>query len=123
MSRTDFPYCIPDRRGLTLEEQQLLKHLAADSSEIENHLDRLKVVARCGCGECPTILFGESLDDEPIWDSESAGDWTGRAANGTMVGIGLFVSGGKPTELEAWSLDGGEIDTWPATSAIQRCAD
>ena len=121
MSNDSFPYCIPDKRELTTDERLLLKRLADDSIEIANHIDQLKVVARCGCGRCPTILFGESLDDQPITSvsSELVGDWMGRAENGRMVGIGLFAFKGRPTELEAWSPDGVDIDSWPPISAIE----
>jgi hypothetical protein len=124
MRNDSFPYCISDKRELTTEEHLLLKRLANDSIEIAKHIDQLKVVARCGCGKCPTILFGESLEDKPInsIDSEPAGDWMGRAGNGTSVGIGLFIFNGRPTELEAWSPEGVDIDSWPPTSAIERCS-
>ena len=124
MRNDSFPYCIPDKRELTSEERCLLKHLADDSIEIANHIDQLKVVARCGCGKCPTILFGESMEAKPITINISylVADWEGRAENGTLFGIGLFAFNGKPTELEAWSPEGVDIDSWPPISAIQQCS-
>lgn len=121
MSRTDFPYCIPDNRELTSEEMRLLQHLIGISDEVTVAFDGLKVVARCGCGQCPTILFGESLDSKPITskDSESIRAWSGRADNGTLVGVGLFALNGTPTELEAWSVDGGEVESWPPIDALE----
>ena len=121
MKQSDFPYCIPDKRELTAVERRLLQHLAAESIEIASHMDDLKVVARCGCGECPTILFGKTLDDEPITSRDSGwvGAWTGRAPNGTLVGIALAAVDGVPVELEAWSVDGGEFDSWPPLSEIR----
>lgn len=118
------PYCIPEKRELTLEERHLLGFLVEQTDTVTARVDRVKVVARCGCGECPTILFGESLDDEPITskDSKIVADWYGRAANGTLVGVTLFALNGKPTELEAWSIDGGEVETSPPIDALEPLA-
>ena len=124
MKDDSFPYCISDKRELTKGERDLLERLADDSIEIANHIDQLKVVARCGCGKCPTILFGESMEDEPITSISScpAGDWIGRAENGAFVGIGLFTLNGKPTELEAWSPEGIHIVSWPPINTITQCS-
>jgi hypothetical protein len=124
MKKDSFPYCIPDKRDMTIEERSLLKRLANDSVEIANHIDQLKVVARCGCGKCPTILFGKSLEDEPITsiDSHQVGEWMGRTTDGALVGIGLFVHNGRPTELEASSPEGPSIDRWPPIGAIEHCS-
>lgn len=121
MREDSFPYCIPERRELTQTEVTLLEHLLGQIDDIQVQVGDLKIVARCGCGECPTILFGKSLEDEPITskDSHSVMDWSGRAANGALVGIGLFARDGMPTELEAWSVDGGEVKSWPPVDAIQ----
>lgn len=98
----------------------MLGFLVDHTDSFTARVDRLKVVARCGCGECPTILFGESLDDEPIiMDSRIVADWYGRAANGTLVGISLSALNGKPTELEAWSIDGGDVETWPPIDTLE----
>ncbi len=125
MKNSGVPYCIPDRRELTAAELRLLERLAVDSPELKNHIGRLKVVARCGCGQCPTILFGNSLEDEPITSQRSlpVADWMGRAENGRLVGIGLFALDGRPVELEAWSPGGEEIDGWPPTSSIEWSGD
>jgi hypothetical protein len=60
------------------------------------------------------------MDDEPIAcsDSHAVMDWSERAENGTLIGI--FTKDGKPTELEAWSVDGGDVETWPPIESIQR---
>jgi hypothetical protein len=122
MKKDGFPYCIPDKRDLSEIELALLNHLLPQLQGLTVEANELKVVARCGCGECPTILFGKSIDDEPITSSDSHAemDWSGRAENGTLVGIGIFTKGGVPTELEAWSVDGGIVETWPPIDAIKR---
>ncbi len=115
------PYCIPDKRDLTSKESELLDFLLEQVEGTIVSATELKIVARCGCGLCPTILFGKTLTDDPITskDSERLLEWSGRAENGTLVGIVLFVSNGFPTELEAWSVEGGDIENWPPIDAIQ----
>ena len=71
MTEASFPYCIPDKRKLTAKELALLKHLVNQVDGIDIDVGELKVVARCGCETCPTILFGKSLDDDPITRSHS----------------------------------------------------
>jgi len=122
MKENVFPYCIPDKRDLTPTELALLDFLLKQVDGVTVEASELKVVARCGCGECPTILFGKSMDDEPIKSSDSRAvmDWSGRAANGTVIDIVLFAKDGIPTELEACSMDCGDVETWPPIDEIQR---
>ena len=122
MKEDGFPYCIPDKRDLTESEHSLLNHLLKQIDDVTVDASDLKVVARCGCGQCPTILVGRSIDDEPITsrDSQPCMEWSGRAENGTLVGIGVFTKDGMPTELEAWSVDGGDVETWPPIGEIRR---
>lgn len=121
MRESNFPYYIPDKRDLTPVESELLRFLLNRADDIAVSVDDLKVVARCGCGTCPTILLGKSLSDEPITskDSHPVMDWSGRAENGTLVGIGLLAKNGIPTELDAWSVDGGDVESWPPIDAIR----
>ena len=87
MKEDGFPYCIPDKRDLTETELALLTYLLKQVGGVTFDANDLKVVARCGCGECPTILFGKSKDDEPIASSDSRAvmDWSGRAANSGVL--------------------------------------
>ena len=122
MSEDRPTYWIPDKRDLTRTEFALLEFLIRQVEEINTSVKDLKVIARCGCGKCPTILLGQSLNDEPIYseDADTRLDWSGRAENGTLVGIGMFAKDGMPTELEAWSVDGGHVESWPPLDAIRR---
>jgi len=121
MKENSFPYCISDKRDLTPTELALLDYLLKQVDGVTVEASELKVVARCGCGECPTILFGRSMDDQPITSSDSHAvmDWSGRAENGTLIGIGLFTKDGIPTELDASSMDCGDIESWPPINAIR----
>ena len=121
LSKSDFPYCVPDQRDLTTVESALLNYLIDQVDDIAVGMSELKVVARCSCGACPTILLGKSINDTPVTskDSHPVKQWSGRAENGTLIGIGLFAKDGVPTELEAWSVDGGDIEAWPPIDAIR----
>src|SRR6266704_4999217 len=64
------PYSIPHRRELSAEERSLLHFLLTNEAPDRlAELDDLKIVARCGCGECPTVVFGSSLNSEPVTQS------------------------------------------------------
>jgi hypothetical protein len=111
-------FCIPHKRNLSGEEKGLLAFLVKGQPGHEARIDRLKVVARCGCGKCPTVLFGESFDDEPITTGYAEiADYWGRAANGTLVGVMLFESGGQIVQLEAIGWD-GDVDVWPPVDSL-----
>ena len=119
---THMPYSIADRRHLTPEERSLLTFLLerhAPSRLVE--LEALKVVARCGCGKCPTVLFGPQLDAEPLTGSPFAEIASCRGTNkdGVTVGVVLIERQGKLAELEAWSPLGDDIKSWPSVAALQ----
>ena len=111
----DFPYCIPYSRDITSEELAILKFLVRDLDEITVEPEALTIVARCGCGQCPTILFGLRPDAEPVTSSESdhVAQWQGWNEGGTLVGVFLLAKDGVPTELDWASLNGGEDQRWP----------
>ena len=116
-------YFIPHRRELTEEERGLLRFLLADDSVHALQIDRLKVVARCGCGQCPTIFSGKSLDAEPLTVSNATtgdivADYFGLAKNGTTVGVTLHERDGNLAELEASVVFDGEIEGWPPTESL-----
>ena len=120
MKENGFPYCVPDKRELTPTEFALLDFLLKQVDGVTVDASELVVVARCGCGKCPTILFGKSIDDEPITSgSYAVMDWSGLAENGTLIDIVLFAKDGIPTELEACSMDCGDVESWPPINAIR----
>ena len=115
------PYSIPDRRKPTPEERSLLKFLLerhAPNRLVE--VDTLKVVARCGCGKCPTVLFGQKLDAEPLTGSPfvQVASYRGKNKDGVTVGVVLIERQGKLAELEAWSPHGPDVKSWPPVAAL-----
>jgi hypothetical protein len=65
----------------------------------------LKVIARCGCGNCPTILFGKSFDSE-IQRGELMIDSVGKSKKEKLIGIMVFGTNEIPKKLEFYSIDG-----------------
>ncbi|WP_339918468.1 hypothetical protein [Yeosuana marina] len=99
-------YSIPDKRELTKSEIEFLTYLfGKEKSESINLIGNLKVIARCCCGKCPTIMFGKTFDSE-IQKGNLMIDYTGKGKNGELVGISLFGTDQMTTELEFYSIDG-----------------
>jgi hypothetical protein len=113
-------YCISHKRELSKTEIKLIVFLLTDSgfSELLPSVKHLKVVARCGI--CPTVLLGTSLTSEAIENASDITRYLGTMSNGTKVGVGLMAQGSQLTELEAWSVCGGEFNTWPEIGTL-RC--
>lgn len=99
-------YNIPDKRELTKSEIEFLTYLfGKEKSEWINLIGNLKVIARCGCGNCPTIMFGKTFDSE-IQKGNLIIDYAGKSNNGELIGISVFGTDQMPTELEFYSIDG-----------------
>jgi len=113
-------YCIPHKRELNETEVGLIKFLLADSgfNEFLPCLNTLKVVARCGCGSCPTVLFGNSLTSAPVTSAPELVKYVGTSNQGAKVGVALMAKNGQLTELEAWSVCGGEFEKWPGINTL-----
>lgn len=112
-------YSIPNKRELTTEEIKLLTILfEKEKPEWNKLISRLKVIARCGCGNCPTIIFGDSFEAE-IQKGELIIDYKGIDQNNKLVGISVFGNKNIPTELEFYSIDGGsELNYFPILNKL-----
>lgn len=98
-------YSIPEKRELTKSERELLVYLCTkEKPEWLSLLSNLKVIARCGCGKCPTILFGKTLDAE-IQKENLIIDYVGKSEGNRLIGISVFGTDEMPTELEFYSID------------------
>ncbi len=99
-------YSTPEKRELYLREIELLNHLfSKEQPEWVDLIPTLKVIARCGCGECPTILFGKSVNSN-IQTGSLMIDYVGRDPDGNLIGISVFGVDQMPTQLEFYSVDG-----------------
>tara|TARA_R110001583_G_scaffold194654_1_gene366117 strand:+ start:1745 stop:2113 length:369 start_codon:yes stop_codon:yes gene_type:complete len=113
-------YSIPDKRELTKSEIEFLTYLfGKEKSEWINLIGNLKVIARCGCGNCPTIIFGKTFDSE-IQKGNLIIDYAGKDKNGELIGISVFGTDKIPTELEFYSIDGkSEITEMPKIETLK----
>jgi len=99
-------FSIKHKRELNIKEKELLRFLfEREKKDWINLIDTLKVVARCGCGNCPTILFGNNFNDD-ITDGYLLIDYYIKTNNQGIVGISLFGNENMPTQLEFYSVDG-----------------
>ena len=99
-------HSISDKRELTKSEIEFLTYLFREKkSEWTNLIGNLKVIARCGCGKCPTIIFGKTFDSE-VQNGNLIIDYAGKGKNGELIGISVFGTDQMPTELEFYSIDG-----------------
>jgi hypothetical protein len=103
-------YFISHKRELNEYEKELLDFLfRKEKPEWLNLISKLKIIARCGCGECPTVLFGFSFDDLVRKNQTILIQYDGKDNNGNLVGVSLFGNNDMPTELEFYSID-GQVD-------------
>lgn len=100
-------YSIPDKRELNDKEKKLLAFLFNKKKpEWLDIINKIKVIARCGCGKCPTVLFGISFEEETKTNQPLLIDYMGTGKNGELIGVALFSNNKIPTELEFWSING-----------------
>ena len=100
-------YSVPYKRELTKTEIEFLNYLCGrEKKEWLNIIPNLKVIARCGCEKCPTILFGKTFEYDVIKGKLIIDYYTGKGENGELIGITLFGNDQMPTELEFYSIDG-----------------
>lgn len=90
------PYYIPFRRDLSNEERALLAFLLQqEAPQWLGQLATLKVIAKCGCGGCPTVLLGPSFESEPVVkDHYLLADYRGTTTAGGLVGVMLWANDG-----------------------------
>lgn len=103
------PYCLPEKRALSDHERALVEHmLRRERPQLLGQLPRLRVVARCGCGQCPTVLFSDQPDGQPDtahpWGDELM-TW-GEDRHGNVVEALLILRDSKVSELEISVLSG-----------------
>ena len=113
-------YSIQDKRELRQTEIQFLTYLfEKEKTEWTNLIGTLKVIARCGCGNCPTIIFGKTFDSE-IQKGNLIIDYAGKGKKGELIGISVFGNDQMPTELEFYSIDGeSEITEIPKIETLK----
>lgn len=94
--------------------------LSENAPERLDELEQLTVVARCGCGRCPGILFGKIESDEPITQGAKviADMMTTPTGNG-FVGVMLWATDARIAELELCGFGDIDITELPSTSDLK----
>ena len=121
MREMNMKYSIPDKRELSKTEIEFLTYLfEKEKPEWLNLVEKLKVIARCGCGKCPTIMFGELFDSEIQTNKSVVIDYMGKGINGELIGVTLLGTEQLPTDLEFWPIDGkSEITDLPKIDTLK----
>ena len=121
-SNNGFPYCIEHKRELSIIELDILNFIIKDSNlnNFNDQVSRLKVIARCGCGECPTVLFGKTFEHQPIENGQDIAHYIGVDENGVNIGIVLMAKNNNLTELEAYSIEGEDVVSWPKLNTFKK---
>ena len=80
----------------------------------------LSVIARCGCGSCPGVLFGSGPDDQPITKGADliVDAMTPITPNG-FISVMLWATDSRITELEFASFGDFSVTALPDTSTLR----
>ena len=94
--------------------------LSENAPQRLGELEHLAVVARCGCGRCPGVLFGKDASDEPITQGAKviADMMTTPTGNG-YIGVMLWATTTRITELELCSFGDFDITELPPISELK----
>ena len=113
-------YCTPLRRDLSATERDLLQRLLTRRAPARfAEIEPLRVIAVCGCGACPTVLFGSTPADEPVThDHFILADYLGLTPRGHLVGVIVWANEQRITEMECYSIDGKEPIEWPLPDSL-----
>ena len=114
------PYCIPEQRELNAAERAFLEFLLRSCApERLSELDDLSVIARCGCGQCPGILFGTSPTDQPVTrDAQIIADMKTPTTPQGFVSVMLWATDTRITELEFASFGDFDVTELPLVSDL-----
>lgn len=113
-----FPFFVPvQEREMDATERRLMQQLlkAAPIAYLPQ-LDGLRVVGRCGCGECPTIFFQADQEGDVESDLVTA---QGRDSSGGLVAVVLLEKNGALSQLEFYSIDGHSPWSAPSAETLQ----
>ena len=116
-----FPYSTPENRSLSSAERELLDFLLrANAPERLDELQRLSVVARCGCGECPGILFSDKRVDQMGGErSYLVADMITSEPPNNPIGVMLWGTDTELLELEFCSYGDSNVIELPPVKGLK----
>ena len=108
-------FSVPHKRELTNKEKEILTFLfEREKKDWVSLIGTLKVIARCGCENCPIVFFGKDFNDK-ITDGKLLIDYFLKSEKNGIVGISIFGNKSIPSQLEFYSVDGlSEITEIPS---------
>src|SRR4051812_21380441 len=114
-------YAIVHTRELKINEIEILVFLfQKEKPEWLVLINELKVIGICGCGKCPTILFGTSFDDKIITNQRAVIDYLGSGINGESIAVTVYGNELMPTELEFSAIDSfADVKEIPALETLK----
>jgi len=115
------PYSVECRRDLTKSEIALISYILMQNAPMKlSELNNLKVVARCGCEKCPTIMFGNYISSAPKTGTFSEiAQYFGESKSGIPIGVSLLNRDNQISELEIWSPSGADIEELPEINTLK----
>lgn len=107
-----------EERALSAEEQDVLAVLIdREAFELASAAKSLRVLGRCGCGQCPTVFFQPPQVGK---NEREVCSYSGKDASGGIVGVLLWEKGGRPSQLEFYSVDGHDPLSLPLPGTLER---
>ena len=113
-----FPFFVatPVRELSEKERETVIKLLEATDAGFSDQVATLRVVGRCGCGQCPTVFFEP---DEPGVREQDLSTYAGKDKYGGIVGAVLMQKHGRLSQLEYYSVDGHDPWCPPAAQDLE----
>lgn len=80
-------------------------------------IEKLKVIGRCGCGACPTIIFSESYSKPE--SKRIIADYTGITKDEDMVGLFVWAGEKEILELEIYPISDSDVCVLPKLDSLK----
>lgn len=113
------PHSSPEMRPLSEQERQFLSHLLrTNAPDRLGELDGLSVIGRCGCGQCPGIIFASHL--ESAAEPYLVADMITLAQPDAPVGVMLWGTDSRLISLEFCSYGDSNAMELPAVADLVR---
>ena len=116
------PYSAVDVRPLSEQEREFLSCLLrTNAPERLGELDGLSVIARCGCGQCPGIIFAPDLQDQPaVAKPYLVADMITTDQPDAPIGVMLWGTDSRLIELEFCSYGDSNVIELPAFASLKQ---
>ena len=115
------PYSSPESRPLDPAERDFVEFLIrSNAPERVGELEGLSVIARCGCGQCPGILFAEHRVDQSTGQKPYlVADMITSGEPGDPIGVMLWGTDKTLIELEFCSYGETNVIGLPSVASLK----